>query len=190
MGIVLYIIVGLGNPGKKYENTRHNVGFTTVDLLADRLNTNVIKKKFDALIGEGSLAGEKIVIIKPQTYMNLSGESIIQALKWYKINLSNLLIIYDDVDLEVGTIRIRARGSAGTHNGMRSIVDFINSEDFPRIRVGIGMPPNPDYELANYVLSRFSQSEDEDIKTAIGNAADATYLIIQKGISCAMNKYN
>ena len=186
----MFLVVGLGNPGKAYENTRHNVGFKTVDLLADRLNINVSKRKFNALIGEGSLNGEKIAIIKPQTYMNLSGESIIQVLKWYKINLSNLLIIYDDIDLEVGTIRIRARGSAGTHNGMRSIVGYIDDEDFPRIRVGIGKPPNPDYELADYVLSRFSQTEEEKIKTAIDNAAEAATVIIQKGISFAMNKFN
>jgi len=186
----VFLIVGLGNPGKNYENTRHNVGFKTVDLLADRLNINVSKKKFNALMGEGSLNGEKIALIKPQTYMNLSGESIIQTLKWYKINLSNLLIIYDDIDLEVGVIRIRANGSAGTHNGMRSIVDYVDSEGFPRIRIGIGKPPNVDYELADYVLSRFSQSEEENIKKAIDNAADSALAIIQKGISFAMNKYN
>ncbi|MGE5328757.1 MAG: aminoacyl-tRNA hydrolase [Deltaproteobacteria bacterium] len=186
----MYIIVGLGNPGKVYENTRHNVGFKAVDLLEDRLNINVSKKKFNALIGEGSFAGEKVTLIKPQTYMNLSGETIIQALNWYKISLSNLLIIYDDVDLDVGNIRIRERGSAGTHNGMRSIVNCVGTEDFPRIRVGIGKPPNADYDLADYVLSKFSQGEDKDIKTAIENTADASLAIIQKGITFAMNKYN
>lgn len=186
----MYIIVGLGNPGKAYENTRHNVGFKTVDLLSNRLNINVSKKKFNALIGEGSIAGEKIVLLKPQTYMNLSGESVIQALKWYKINLSNLLIIYDDVDLEVGNIRIRAHGSAGTHNGMRSVIDYIDSEEFPRIRIGIGKPANPDYELADFVLSRFPQSEEENIKGSIDSAADAVVVLIQKGIDFAMNKYN
>ncbi|MGE5473688.1 MAG: aminoacyl-tRNA hydrolase [Ignavibacteriales bacterium] len=186
----MYIIVGLGNPGKTYENTRHNVGFKTVDLLADRFNIAVSKKKFNALIGEGNLAGEKIVLIKPQTYMNLSGESIFQILKWYKIDLSNLLIIYDDVDLETGSIRIRVKGSAGTHNGMRSIVDYIDSEDFPRIRIGIGKPPNPDYELADFVLSKFTQNEEEIIRKAVNDAADAAIAIIEKGISYAMNNYN
>lgn len=186
----MYIIVGLGNPGKAYENTRHNAGFRTVDLLASRFNIAVSKKKFNALIGEGNVGDEKVVLIKPQTYMNLSGESIAQVLKWYKIELSNLLIIYDDVDLEFGLIRIRARGSAGTHNGMRSIVDYIDSEDFPRIRIGIGKPPNPDYELADYVLGKFSKSEEEILKNAVNNAAEAAKTIIEKGIGTAMNNFN
>lgn len=134
----MYIIAGLGNPGKKYENTRHNMGFTAIDLLAEKFGIKVNKLRFKALTGEGRIAGQKVLLIKPQTYMNLSGESVRMALDYYKEPPENLIVIYDDIDIPTGSIRIRKKGSAGTHNGMRNILYQIQSEDFPRIRVGIG----------------------------------------------------
>ena len=188
--LVLYIVVGLGNPGVKYEETRHNVGFKTIDILSGQENIDVSKKKFKAFIGEGNLGGEKIALLKPQTYMNLSGECVQAAIGWYKIPLSNLIIVYDDVDLPVGKIRIKARGSAGTHNGMRSIVDYVETEDFPRVRIGIGAPKVKEFELADYVLSRFASEEKLGIESGFKNAVEAVKIIIQSGIDVAMNKFN
>ncbi len=186
----MYIIVGLGNPGGKYEDTRHNVGFKVIDILADQLNIDVSKKKFKALLGEGSVHGDRVVLIKPDTYMNLSGESVIQAINWHKIPLTNLIIIYDDIDLPVGKLRIRTRGRAGTHNGMRSVIQHIQTEDFPRVRIGIGKPPIKEFEIADYVLSRFLPDERPEIESSLKNAAEAVKVIIQEGIGAAMNRFN
>jgi PTH1 family peptidyl-tRNA hydrolase len=186
----MYIIVGLGNLGLQYQETRHNVGFRVIDHLAKELNIDVSKKKYKGLIGEGTIQREKIALVKPQTYMNLSGECIIEALNWYKVPLSNLIIIYDDCDLSLGDIRIREKGSAGTHNGMRSIISYLQQEDFPRVRIGIGKPENPDYELADYVTGKFLPEEKPIIDTSIKNAAEAVKMIVEEGISMAMNQYN
>ena len=184
----MYIIVGLGNPGKEYEKTRHNTGFMVIDELAKYMGIEVNKKKFKAEIGEGIVTGEKVILVKPQTYMNNSGESIIELVKYYKLDLENLVVIYDDIDLDVGRIRIRKSGSAGTHNGMRSIVDYLNSTAFPRIRVGIGK--NQVGDLVNHVLGGFKGEELDVMSESITKASDAVKIIVSDGIDIAMNKMN
>ena len=149
----MYIIAGLGNPGKKYENTRHNIGFITLDYLAERHDIQINKIKHKALVGEGRISGQKVLLVKPQTYMNLSGESLREVMDYYKVDIEDLIVIYDDIDLPAGTVRIRKKGSAGTHNGMRSIVQHLG-QDFPRIRMGIGNERKGD--LADFVLGGFS----------------------------------
>ena len=183
------IIVGLGNPGKEYEKTRHNVGFRAIDELSKLLDVNVSKNKFDALIGETNKDGEKIILMKPQTYMNLSGNSVVQALDFYKIEPSDILVIYDDIDVEIGKIRIREFGSAGTHNGMKSIVNMLATEEFPRIRIGTDKPKFK-MDLANYVLTPLSKEEDEIVQIGINNAAKAALMILDSDVKTAMNKFN
>lgn len=186
----MYLIVGLGNPGDKYEHTRHNVGFDVLTLLSEKLRIPVTRLKFRALVGEGQFMGEKVALCKPQTYMNLSGEAVQALMHWYKIPPENLLVIYDDIDLDAGWLRIRRDGSAGTHNGMRSIVTCIDSEAFPRIRVGIGGRP-PQFELADWVLSHYNTPEERQIAfDAYTQAADAAIEWMKSGIQSAMNRYN
>ena len=184
----MYIIVGLGNPGKQYENTRHNMGFLAVDLLAEKYNIDVNKIKFKALVGEGRIAGQKVLLVKPQTYMNLSGEAVRQAMDFYKIDPEELIVIYDDIDIPTGTFRIRKKGSPGTHNGMRNIFQHIQTNDFPRIRVGIGSGKKDN--LAGYVTGGISKSEQEILEDVLKSSADAAACIIEKGIDKAMNEYN
>ena len=185
----MYIIAGLGNPGLRYANTRHNVGFIVLDMLADKLGIKVTKAKHKALIGEGTLAGEKIVLAKPQTYMNLSGESILELKNWYKVEDSRIIIIYDDIDLDIGVLRIRPSGSAGTHNGMRSIIGQLKSQDFPRVRLGIGRPPQG-WDLKDYVLSTFRDDEMSKLKDACQRAVEGVELIVTKGVNYAMSRCN
>ena len=184
----MYIIAGLGNPGRKYENTRHNMGFIAVDLLAEKYGIKVDKIKFKALVGEGRIAGQKVLLVKPQTYMNLSGESIREVMSFYKEDIENLIVIYDDIDIPTGTIRLRKKGSAGTHNGMRNIVYLLADDGFPRIRVGIGSDKKVD--LINYVTSGVTKGEKELLEGALVKAADAAAAIVEKGIEKAMNEYN
>ena len=184
----MYIIVGLGNPGKQYENTRHNMGFLAVDLLAEKYNIDVNKIKFKALVGEGRIAGQKVLLVKPQTYMNLSGEAVRQAMDFYKIVPEELIVIYDDIDIPTGTFRIRKKGSPGTHNGMRNIFQHIQTNDFPRIRVGIGSGKKEN--LIGYVTGGISKSEQEILADVLKSSADAAACIIEKGIDKAMNEYN
>ena len=185
----LIVIAGLGNPGNKYENTRHNVGFGTIERLSSKYGIKVNKLKHKALTGEGTIAGERVLLVKPQTFMNLSGESIRDIAEWYKLPMENIIIIYDDVDLPVGTVRIRPKGSSGTHNGMRSVIYQLQSDEFPRIRIGIGKAPEG-WDLADYVLSRFSAEEAGAIRESIERAADAAAAIVSSGVSAAMNQYN
>lgn len=182
------IIAGLGNPGRKYETTKHNVGFMTLDVLADKLGIDVGREKFRALIGEGRIGSEKVILVKPQTYMNLSGESIREIMSYYKLPAEDLIVIYDDVDIPLGTLRIRSKGSAGTHNGMRSVVYQLQDDGFPRVRVGIGS--DKEGNLVNYVISGFSGDDREKMRDAITKAADATECIVTEGVSAAMNKFN
>lgn len=184
----MYIIVGLGNPGKKFDGTRHNVGFDTIDLLAHRNDIKVNKLKHKALYGEGFWRGEKVILAKPQTYMNLSGESIRDMVEFYKIDPQNLIVIYDDIDLEVGALRIRIKGSSGSHNGMKSITYQLGSQDFPRVRIGIGKPQFGD--LSDYVLGKFPKNQIPIMRESIEKATLAVETIVEKGIDLAMNQYN
>lgn len=185
----MYLIVGLGNPGTKYERTRHNVGFITIDLLSAKFKIPVTKLKFKALIGEGRIGGERVVLMKPQTFMNLSGEAVRAAVQFYKIEHSRLIVIYDDIDLEAGRLRIRKQGSSGTHNGMRNIIYLLGYDDFPRFRIGVSKPL-PQQDLANFVLSKFRDEEIKPVGSAIDNAVLAAELMIREGIDKAMNQYN
>ncbi len=184
----MFVIVGLGNPGKKYEGTRHNVGFEAVDYLAFKNNIQINKIKHKALIGEGTIEGKKVMIVKPQTFMNLSGESVRDIYEYYNIDTNKLVVIYDDIDIELGRLRIRKKGSAGTHNGMKNIIYHIKDDNFPRIRIGIGSPKGK--VLANYVLSKFAGEEKEDIILSIRSAAEAVECTIKENIDKAMNQYN
>lgn len=178
-----------GNPGKEYEKTRHNVGFRAIDVIADKLNIDISKKKFDALIGEGFANGEKILLIKPQTYMNLSGVAVSGIVDFYQLDLEKLIVIYDDIDIEAGKIRIRKSGSAGTHNGMRNITQMLASEEFPRIRIGTDKPQY-NMALVDYVLKPLSKEEDEVIEKGIKNAANAAIKMIDTDIKKVMNEFN
>ena len=184
----MYIIAGLGNPGKKYENTKHNVGFITLDLLAEKHNIKINKIKHKALVGEGIISGQKLLLVKPQTYMNLSGNSIREAMEYYKADLDKLVVIYDDVDIPMGSLRIRKKGSAGTHNGMRSIVYDLQADEFPRIRIGIGGERK--MSLAGYVLGGFRKDERSLMQNAVKRAVLAVECLLEKGIEAAMNEYN
>lgn len=184
----MFVIVGLGNPGKKYEGTRHNVGFEVVEYLGIKNNIDIKKIKHKALVGEGMIEGKKVMLVKPQTFMNLSGESVLEICKYYNVNLDKLVVVYDDIDIDLGKIRIRKKGSAGTHNGMRNIIYNLQSDKFPRIRIGIGRPAGGD--LVSYVIGRFKDNEKEDIILSIKSAAEAVECMIREGIDKAMNMYN
>ena len=184
----MFVIVGLGNPGRKYQNTRHNLGFITLDRLAEKHNIKVSKIAFKALVGEGSINNQKILLVKPQTYMNLSGESVREVLSYYKVDTENLIIIYDDIDIETGKLRIRKKGSAGSHNGMKSVIYQIKSEDFPRIRIGIG--GHRKMSLRDFVTGGFSKEEKPLLEDAVERGVVAVESIIIKGIDEAMNKHN
>lgn len=185
----IYVIVGLGNPGREYEDTRHNVGFRAIDCISESYGINVNRLKHKALIGEGSIGDKKVVLAKPQTFMNSSGESVREIINWYKIPFSNCVLIYDDVDIDLGKIRVRAKGSAGTHNGMRSVVYQIQSDEFPRVRIGIGKPPER-MDIVDFVLGRFLEGEKKIIGESIANAAKAAAAIVEYGVDKAMNLYN
>lgn len=184
----MYVIVGLGNPGEEYVGTRHNIGFDVIDFYAKNKNINIHKQKHKALIGEGFIQNKKVLLVKPQTYMNLSGESIGEIVSYYDIPLENLLIVYDDIDLEIGKLRLRAKGSAGTHNGMRSIVSYLKKDTFPRLRIGIGKPERED--LVDFVLGKFPKNQKKEIQQAIEMAGEAIDVFIFEGIYEAMNQFN
>ena len=184
-----YIIIGLGNPGKKYEHTRHNVGFDTINILSQRNGIDIKKVKHKAIIGEGRIAGQKVILAVPQTFMNLSGESVTALANWHKVPMENIIVVYDDIDLDLGKIRIRPSGSAGSHNGMKSIISSLGKDNFTRIRVGIGK--NPSYmDLANYVLSKYTKEEEKIIYDGMCTACDSIEELLSSGINSAMNKYN
>ena len=189
-GAVDWLIVGLGNPGQKYEHTRHNMGFLTVDLLAEQLNVKLNKVKFKSAYNIVRFAGQKCLVMKPQTYMNLSGEAVHEAVQFYKIPADHVLVIYDDVSLPVGKLRVRPTGSAGGHNGIKSIIAQLGTEEFPRIRVGVGAKPNPQYDLADWVLSKFSEEDMTALQPALEHAADAAVKIVGGDMNTAMNLYS
>lgn len=184
----MFIIAGLGNPGKKYENTRHNMGFLVIDRLASKNDIKVNKLKHRALVGDGFISGQKVLLVKPQTYMNLSGESLGEVLRYYHAEPQNLIVIYDDFDLAEGTLRIRKKGSAGSHNGMKSVIEQIGSQDFPRVRVGIGKSGGLDWK--DFVLGKITGGQKQLISEAVEQAADSIMCILEKGIDKAMNEYN
>ena len=185
-----WLIVGLGNPGDKYENTRHNVGFMTVDILAERLRIPVQKLKYKALTNTAELGGQKVLLMKPVTYMNLSGEAVRQAADFYKIPPERVLVISDDVSLPVGKLRIRTGGSAGGHNGLKNIIAQLGSDRFPRVKIGVGEKPHPDYDMADWVLSKFTGEDKKAIDAAILRAADAVECLLKEGPDRAMNRFN
>ncbi len=189
-GKVEWLIVGLGNPGGKYAATRHNAGFIALDRLADTERFDIKKIKFKSLICDTVLSSKRCIIMKPSTFMNNSGEAVGECVSFYKIPPENVLVIYDDINFDAGVMRIRKKGSDGGHNGMKSIIYHLNSDNFPRIRLGVGAKPNPDYDLASWVLSPFSESEKKAFEGAVDNAVDAIKLIIDGQIDTAMNKYN
>lgn len=185
-----YIVAGLGNPGAKYEMTRHNAGFLAMDLLAITKNTDIKRLKHHALVADMQIGGKRCLVMKPQTMMNNSGEAIGEAAKFYKIPPENIIIVYDDISLDVGQTRIRRKGSAGGHNGIKSIIAHLGSENFPRIKVGVGKKPTPEYDLVNWVLGRFPKEQEKDLKAALENSVSALELIVGGDIDKAMNLYN
>lgn len=186
----MYVVVGLGNPGKRYKDTRHNIGFNVIDLLGQRNKINLNKTKFQSIYGEGFIRGKKVILMKPQTYMNNSGISVREIYDFHKLDIKNIIVIVDDIDIEFASIRIRGKGSAGSHNGLKSIIKHLGSKEFPRIKVGIGEKRHPSQNLADFVLSKFSQEEIIDINNSIEIAAEATEFIIKDGINKAMNQFN
>ncbi len=185
----MYFIVGLGNPGLQYENTRHNVGFLTIDYLAEKHNINVKKLKHKALYGQGEISGHKVMLVKPQTYMNNSGEAIREIYKYFDFEHDKLIVIYDDIDIDFGSIRIRKKGSAGTHNGMKSIIYNLEFDDFPRIKVAVGKKPSY-MDLANFVLSGFSKNEAKILEEEIMLVGESIEMILEEGIDKTMSMYN
>ncbi len=186
----MYIVAGLGNPGKQYDMTRHNIGFHTIDYIADQYGVKVNKLKYKALYGECNINGEKVLLIKPQTYMNLSGESLVDFVKFYKVPIENVLVINDDISLGTGKLRIRAKGSAGGHNGLKSIIYQLQSDNFVRLKIGVGAPEHKDYELADYVLGRFNKEEIPILEETIKKCKMAVEEIVKNGAESAMSKYN
>ena len=184
------MIVGLGNPGKEYEKTRHNVGFRVTDLVAETLKTKIDRLKFRALTRMVTHNGQKVLLVQPQTYMNVSGAAVSALATYYKVPVERILVIFDDISLPVGRIRIRKDGSAGGHNGIKSIIQSLGSDKFPRVKVGVGAKPHPDYDLADWVLSKFSAQEEKDLAPALENAAKASLLILEQGTEKAASAFN
>lgn len=186
----MYIIVGLGNPGKEYQNTRHNIGFDVIDEIAERNNIAMGEKKHKAIIGKGFVAGQRVILVKPQTFMNLSGESVRDAIDFYKVDeKTELIVISDDISLDVGQIRIRKKGSAGGHNGLKNIILHLGHDEFQRVKMGVGEKPKG-YDLADYVLGHFSKEEREIMDESVGRAAKAIEVMLTEGADAAMNLYN
>lgn len=183
----MFLVVGLGNIGLEYQNTRHNVGFEMIKLLSERYNISVNREKYKGVYGEGFISGEKVILLKPSTYMNLSGESIRTVVDFYKLDIEKVIIIYDDVSLDLGRLRIRQSGSAGGHNGIKSIIAELGTENFQRIKIGIGQPK---YDIVKYVLGKFPKEDKKILEDVLGVASDALEIIIKQGINEAMNKYN
>jgi PTH1 family peptidyl-tRNA hydrolase len=183
----MHLIVGLGNPGDQYKNTRHNVGFDIIDLVAEKYNISVNRVKFKGVYGELNIRGEKVILLKPQTYMNLSGESVKEISDFFKIQTKNIIVIYDDISLDIGKLRIRSKGSAGGHNGIKSIIAQLSTDEFPRIKVGVGQPK---HDLVNHVLGRFDKVEREKVEKVFVAAVNTAECILEHSVEEAMNKFN
>ncbi|MCR4863163.1 MAG: aminoacyl-tRNA hydrolase [Ruminococcus sp.] len=189
-GKIEYVIAGLGNPGMEYEGTRHNAGFAVLDTLAEQLGEKIDRLRFKGKTAEVTINGKRCLLLKPTTYMNNSGESIVQALEFYKIDAANLIVVCDDISLDCGKLRIRRKGSHGGHNGLRSICDLTGRDDFPRIKMGVGKKPHPDYDLAKWVLGKFGKEDAAKMKESAENACECIKLMVQGNTDQAMNKYN
>ena len=187
--MTMYIIVGLGNPEDKYDKTRHNIGFDTIDYLANKYNISMDFMKHKAICGKGIIEGEKVILAKPITYMNLSGESVIELVNYYKVDREELIIIYDDIDLDVGNMRLRRKGSAGGHNGIKNIIAHLGTEEFNRVKIGVGAKPKG-WDLVDHVLGRFSDEERVEVEKAIAKAAEACVTIMTEDMTYAMNEFN
>lgn len=185
-----WLIVGLGNPGLQYAQTRHNAGFMAVDRIAEKFDGSFNKHKYDAEFGECTISGKRVLIAKPQTYMNLSGKAVVALASFYKIPYSNVIIIFDDISLDVGRLRVRKKGSHGGHNGMKDIIELTSTDEIPRIKVGVGAKPHPDYDLKDWVLGKIPAEQKEEFEKALDKAVKAAQEIISKGADSAMNKYN
>ena len=185
-----WLIVGLGNPGREYEKTRHNCGFRAIDMLAEKLGCKVDKLKYQGLYTQVNYQGKKLFLLKPQTYMNLSGRSVLQLSAYFNIPPQRIIVMFDDISLEPGRLRIRQDGSAGGHNGIKSIINEIGSQTFPRVKIGVGAKPNPDFDLADWVLSTFSASEEKALASALERAGDAALTIIDRGVAESANRFN
>ena len=189
-GGIEFLIVGLGNPGGKYEITRHNAGFLCADLFAESMNTEIKRLKYHALTAEVNIDGHRCLLMKPQTFMNNSGEAVAEAAKFYKIPLEKIIVVFDDISLPIGKLRVRRKGSAGGHNGIKSIISHLGSENFPRVKIGVGAKPHPDYDLADWVLTSFKKEDFPALKEAMVNAGEAVKLIVNGNTDKAMNLYN
>ena len=189
-GGVSWLIVFLGNPGPRYEMTRHNAGFMAADAMAKEKNVNINKARFKALTATCDIGGESVLLMKPQTFMNLSGDAVAQAAKFYKIPPERVIVVSDEISLPIGKLRIRTKGSAGGHNGLKDIIAKLGTDAFPRIRIGVGAPPHPDYDMADWVLSSFKNQDAEDMLAAAARAAQAAQCYITQGADRAMNRFN
>ena len=187
---VSYIVAGLGNPGKEYEKTRHNAGFLAIDHIAARIGTSINRAKYHALIGEGEIAGKRVLLMKPETYMNNSGVAISEAAAFYKIPAENIIVLHDEISFDPGLIRIRRKGSAGGHNGLKSIIAHVGSQDFPRVKIGVGQKPTPEYDLADWVLGKMPPSDAEKMIERFGDIYSSVEYIVSGKIDEAMNKFS
>ncbi len=185
-----WLIVGLGNPGKQYDRTRHNAGFRALECVARETGCRIDRGKFQSLMGQGSFEGRRLILLMPQTYMNLSGDAVAQAAGFYKLPPERVIVLCDDVSLEPGRLRVRGDGSAGGHNGLKSIIARLGSQSFPRVKIGVGAKPHPDYDLADWVLSTFSAQEEKTLEPVWERAAQAALLIATQGVEKAANRFN
>lgn len=190
VGTPEFLVVGLGNPGNKYTLTRHNAGFLCLDMLSQKQNFKIDRLKFKSLICDTAINGHRCIVMKPQTFMNNSGEAVRECAAFYKISPENIIVIYDDISLDVGKLRIRRKGTDGGHNGIKSIIYHLNSDQFPRIKIGVGKKPHPDYDLADWVLSEFKKDEQKALEPALENACSALWLLLDSQIDKAMNQFN
>ncbi|MBP3412742.1 MAG: aminoacyl-tRNA hydrolase [Oscillospiraceae bacterium] len=185
-----WLIVGLGNPGDNYAKTRHNAGFRALDILGKKLGIKIDRAKYRGLYGQGIYKGQKLILLKPQTFMNLSGLSVMDAARFYKLPPERIIVLFDDISLDVGRLRIRGDGSAGGHNGIKSMIGALNSQSFPRVKIGVGAKPHPDYELADWVLSPFRPEEEKLLEPALERAAEAALELLENGVYQAANRFN
>lgn len=185
-----WLIVGLGNPGREYEKSRHNAGFRAIDLLAQQLHCPIDRARFQGLYGQTVYQGQKVYLLKPMTFMNLSGQSVLQLSAFFKVPPQRIIVLFDDISLEPGRLRVRGDGSAGGHNGIKSIIAELGSQDFPRVKIGVGAKPHPDYDLAAWVLSSFSAQEEKALEPALRRAGEAALAVIDHGVAEAANRFN